>query len=251
MPGASISRPESPLLLARVAGIFYIGTIAGNIFAELIRKKLIVSGDAAATAHNILASEPLYRSAFTANLFAGASYVVVTLLLYELLRPVNKTISLLAAFFGLMVVAVASVGSVAGLGPLFLLSDANYLRAFPPAQLQALAYVFHRLDAQGTLVSLVFFGLYCSFIGYLMFRSSFFPRVLGMLMVLAGLCYLIYTTASFLSPPLAARLSTFILYPCILGKAALALWLVVFGVNAEKWFAAEFETSSSRGGLVG
>jgi hypothetical protein len=227
----------SPRLLARIAGVFYLGTIVGGVFAELARETLIVSGNPAATAHNILASESLYRWAFAANLVEGVCYVVVTLLLYQLLKPVNRSVSLLAAFFSLVGSAVGSLSLLALVAPLFLLEGAHYLAAFAPAQLQAMAYVFLKLQGQGDNISLVFFGFYCLFLGYLIFTSTFLPRIVGILMAFAGFGFLVNSFANFLSPALADYLSAFVLYPGLLGEGTLTLWLVVVGVNVPKWEA--------------
>jgi hypothetical protein len=225
----------SPRLLARITGVVYLVVILVGMFAELTREKLIVSGDAAATVHNILASETLYRGTLAADLLGGACYVVVTLLLYVLLKPVNKSVSLLAAFFSLVGIAVGSASVLALLGTLSILGGAHYLAAFEASQLQALAYLGVRVHGQGYIISLFFFGFYCLLLGYLIFRSTFLPRTVGILLVLAGLCYLINSFSALVSPPLANVLSNFILYPGLVGEGGLTLWLIVFGVNAQKW----------------
>lgn len=229
-------KAASPRPMARIAGIFYLGTIVAGIFSELTRETVIVSGNAAATAQNILASESLYRWAFAANLVASACYVVVTALLYELLKPVSKSLSLLAAFLSLVGIAVGTLSGLARIAPLLLLGGARYLTtAFDAAQLQAMAYSYLKLDVQGTLISLVFFGFYCCLLGYLIFKSTFFPRTVGILMAIAGVSYLLNSFASFVAPVLAAQLSSFVLFPALLGEGALTLWLLIVGLNVAKW----------------
>jgi hypothetical protein len=183
----------------------------------------------------MLVLEGFYRWAFASDLFAGACYLVVTLLLYLLLKPVSSGISLLAAFFSIIGVAVGAISALAHLGALSLVGGAGYLGAFDAAQLQAAAYLFLKLHAQGNLTSLVFFGCYCLLIGWLVFESSFFPRTIGVLMALAGACYLINSLANFVSPPIAVRLFPLILLPCIVGELALTLWLLVAGINVARW----------------
>jgi hypothetical protein len=146
----------SPRLRARFAGAFYL-TTGGTAFGEFVREKVYVPGDAAATAHNSLASESLYRWGFAADLLGCASYVVVTVLLYGLLKPVNKSLSLLAAFFSLIGIAVQAVSSVGQFAPLLILGGAHYLAAFDAAQLQSMALVSLKLHALGFNVGLVFF----------------------------------------------------------------------------------------------
>lgn len=237
---------ESPRSIARIAGLFYVGTILFGLFAELVREGFIVSGDAAATAHNIVASEPLYRWGFAGDLIGGACYAVVTLLLYKLLRPVNAAISLLAATFSFVGIAIGAVIGLARLAPLFLLGGASYTKGFDTAQLQSAAYLALKLHGQGYLIALVFFGVYCCLIGWLVFKSGFMPKTIGVLMAIAGVCYLVNSFTSFLAPPLASVLSTFILLPCLVGEGALTLWLVAFGVNVERWK----DLAATRGALL-
>jgi hypothetical protein len=225
----------SPRLRARLAGVFYL-TTGGTAFAEFVRDRVFVPGDAAGTGHNILASESLYRWGFAADLLGLASYVVVTLLLYGLLKPVNKSLSLLAAFFSLMGIAVQAVSSLGHFAPLLLLGGAHYLAAFDAAQLQAMALVSLKLHALGFNVGLVFFGFYCTLLGYLIFGSTFFPRTIGVMMAIAGFGYLTNSFLIFLAPALASQLPPFI-FVTGLGELALMLWLLVMGVDVAKWEA--------------
>ncbi|HEX9786794.1 MAG TPA: DUF4386 domain-containing protein, partial [Candidatus Binatia bacterium] len=155
----------SPRLKARIAGGLYLIVIVAGIFAEVfVRGALIVPGDAAATASNILASEPLFRLGFAADLVAVAAYIGVTALLYELLKPVSRTLALLGTFFGLAGSAIMAVNMVNHLAPLFFLADAGYLSAFDMDQLQALARVSLRLHGLGYNIAIVFFGLHLLFL---------------------------------------------------------------------------------------
>jgi hypothetical protein len=228
-----------PALKARVAGACYLLTIVAGIFAEFfVRSNFVVSTDAAATAHNILASETIYRLAFVADLIGGIAYVVVSVLLYDLFRPVNATIALLALVFSLIGSAIGGVTGLAHLAPLLLLSGSHYLGAFAPAQLQALALLSLKLHSQGYLISLTFFGLFEMLIGYVMFRSTFFPRVLGLLVSAAGLAFVINSVLLFLSPPLGRAVSSYLVNFDGIGEIVLMLWLLVMGVNSRKWESA-------------
>ena len=117
-------------------------------------------------------------------------FIALTLLFYYLFKPVNRSLSLLAAFFSLVGCAIASLICLFQLAPLIVLGGAHNVSAFNLGQLQALALLFLKLHVQGYNVSLVFFGFYCLLVGHLIFRSSFLPRILGVLMAIAGLCYL-------------------------------------------------------------
>ena len=160
-------------------------------------------GDAAATAHNILAHEPLYRLGFAAELISAVCYITVTLLLYDMFRPVNRSVSLLAAFFSLTGCTIQAFSTLFHLAPLVILGGEQYLSAFRTEQLQALALMFLNLRAQTSSIYMVFFGWYCLLIGYLIFRSTFLPRILGVFMAIAGLVVpaLSVTTARKLSVP--------------------------------------------------
>ena len=222
----------SPRFQARMAGVIaLITTTAG--FAEIVRGSLVVYGDAAATAHNILAHEMVFRLALVGDVIS-ILYIAYTLLLYNLFRPVNRSLSLLAAFFSLVGCALGALNCLFLLAPLVVLEGAQSLSAFNVEQLQALALMFLKCHAQLYTISMVLFGSYNLLIGYLIFRSTFLPRILGVLLAISGLCYLINCFANFLSPSFAAHLLPYILVP---GGAELllALWLVVIGVNVQRW----------------
>lgn len=226
----------SPRVRARVAGVLYVITMAAGIFAEgFARSMLVVPGDAAATATNILASQPLYRFGLAADIVMLASYVAVTLLFYDLFKPVNKHLSLLAAFFSLLGVAVLALSCLNHLVPLAILGGEHYLAAFETDQLQAMAYTSIKLHTKGYNISVVFFGFYFLLIGYLIFRSTFLPRILGALLAIGGLCYLTNSFANLFSPPLANYLFPHILVPGLVAEVFLGLWLLVIGLNAPKW----------------
>lgn len=222
----------SPRFKARIAGVLYLLTIMTRMFVEIfVRNRLVVSDDPAATASNILAHEPLWRWGFAADIIAFASYIALTAVLYELLKPVNQSLSLVAAFFSLVACVVQAISSLFHLAPLVLLGGAPSLSVFTAGQLQALALVFLRLRAAAYHnIGLVFFGLYCLLVGILILRSIFLPRILGVLMALAGLSYVL-----FLSPALARSLQPYILVFPGFGQISLTLWLLVIGVNAQRW----------------
>lgn len=235
-----------PRRMARLAGLFYLITSLAGGFAEIgVRGKVVVSGDAAATARNILASEGLYRLGFAADVVAGAAYLVVTLLLYELLKPVNRSLSLLAAFFSLVGIAIGGVAALGHVAPLLLLKGAHYLAPYNVDQLQAMALLALKLHNQAYLIALVFFGFYEALLGYLIFRSTFLPRTLGVLIGLAGLAFLTNSFAIFLWPALPDVLNLVLLALDGIGEISLTLWLLVMGVNVTKWEQRAYPTSAS------
>jgi len=228
-------REASPRFKARIAGVLYLIIFVTAAFAEIfVRGRLVVRGDAAATATNILAHESLYRLGGVADLINLACDTALALLFYELLKPVSRSFSLLAAFFRLMHVAIMAVITLNHFAPLVLLRGAH-AAAFTEDQLQALALVSLRLHAQGYNICLVFFGFSCLLLGYLIFRSTFLPRIVGVWMGLGGLAYVTNSFARFLSPQLATYLSSYILVFAGLGELSLMLWLLVVGVNVQRW----------------
>ena len=220
----------SPRPRARITGVVYLLYFLMAVFAEFFMRGLVVSGDAAATANNILAHQPFFRLGLATGLIATACYVAVTALSYDLFKPVNRSLSLLAAFFSLLGCAILAFASVFRIAPLVVLGGGQYLSVFKVEQLRALASLFLELYGQGVNICFVFFGVYCLLIGYLIFRSVFLPRILGVLMAFAGLGWL-----TFLSPTLANYLSPYIQVLGVLAEGSLMLWLLVRGVNVAKW----------------
>lgn len=220
----------SPRPSARTTGVVYLLYFLTAVLGEFFLKGLVVHGDAVATANNILAHQPLFRLGMATGLISTACYVAVTALFYDLFKPVNRSLSLLAAYFSLVGCAILAFASLFRLAPLVVLGGSQYLNAFKVDQLRALALLFLELHGQGVNISFVFFGVYCLLIGYLIFRSSFLPRILGVLMAFAGSGWLI-----FLSPPLANYLSSYIVVLGFLAELALMLWLLVKGVNVQRW----------------
>jgi hypothetical protein len=172
-----------------------------------------------------------------ANLVATACYVAATLFVYELLKPVSRSVSLLAACFSLVGCAVGAVSGFLQIAPLVVLKNAQepYLSVFTVDQLQGLAFLFRKLNGQAADVGFLFYGLHCLLVGALILRSTFLPRLVGALMVLAGLGWLTLCFTGLLSLPLARGLSPYLLAPGVLGEGVLSVWLLAAGVNVERW----------------
>jgi hypothetical protein len=225
----------SPQVYARIAGSLYlIIIIAGALGQIFIRGKLIVAGDAVATAGNLMASQSLWRIGIAGDLLMHVLDIPLMLALYLLLKPVNKYLAVSAVLFNLIQTAVLVVNKLNLLVPLFLLGNAKYLKALEPRQLQALAYVPLRLHDYGFGIGLIFFGCVCLVQGYLIFKSGFLPKPIGILMALAGLSYLTNSITLILAPTYAEMVVP-VLALALLGELALSLWLIVKGVNIPKW----------------
>jgi len=224
---------------ARVAGVGYLIIIIAGIFAELfVRSKLIVPGDAATTANNIMASEWLFRASIVSDLVMLVCDVLVALALYVLLMPVNKNLALLATFFRLVHTAIYGITLLNLSFVLLLLSGVDYLAVFNSDQLHALVLLFLNAHGYGYIIGLVFFGLHCLVLGYLVFKSGYFPRVLGILLIAASIGYLIDSFARFILPNYSDYESIFLLIvavPAIIGELSFCLWLLLKGINAQQW----------------
>jgi hypothetical protein len=226
----------SPRVLARTGGLLYLIIIVGGIVGEVfVRGSLIVAGDATATAAKIMASESLWRVHIANELFMLICTTVLALILYLLLQPVSRVLALLAVLFNLVSIALEAGNELNLLATLRLLGDAAYLKVLDPAQLHALAYLPLLAYAYGFGVGLIFFGCECLVLGYLIFRSGYLPKGIGALMMIAGVCYLTNSFAMILAPALAHRLVPAILLPALVGEASFCLWLLVKGVNIERW----------------
>lgn len=214
---------SNPMYCARIVGVSWLITIAASYYEGF------------AIAAGPLAAPGTYRSGIVAGIVAGIAYAVVTLLLYVLLKRVSRRLSLVAAGFGLVGIAIGALSELGHIAPLMLLSGAHYLRAFDNAQLHAMADFSTKLHWQVFSLSFLFSGVQCMLLGWLIFRSTFLPKTIGVLMAVAGLSLLSDGLATIISPNFENTLSTVALPLDLLGEGALALWLLIVGVNAAKW----------------
>ena len=220
----------SPRSRAQLAGVIILIEGLASVSGQLrIPSQFIVTRDAVTTAANILSNETLFRLGLTLTLISVAFHIAWVVLFYDLFKPVNRTLSLLAAFVGLIAIALQAVSAIFQIAPLTILHGDEFSSAFTMEQFQALAYLSLRLQGQTFNTYLVFFGLWCLLTGYLIFKSGFLPRLVGLLEMLAGVAYMIL-----LWPPLASAWFPYYLIFGI-GELILLLWLLVKGVDSERW----------------
>ena len=223
---------------ARIAGVLYLTIILSGIYAQFfVRGSLIDPGDAAATANNIAASESLFRVGIAADLIMILCDVALAAIFYVLLKPVDNGLALLAAFFRLVQAAILGMNLLNLFLALQLVDVANHLSVFSADQLFAQAMLYLDAHSTGYSLALIFFGIQCLVLGYLIFISGYIPRILGGLLIFAGLGYLIDSFASFLLPnygDYAEIFALIVFVPALIGELALALWLLWKGVNVEE-----------------
>ena len=219
---------------ARMAGFLYLMFLVTLVFAEdAVRSKLIVFGDGAATANNIMASEGLFRIGFMSDLLSAVFFLLSAWALYVLLKPVDKNLALLFVLLILGGVAIQSINMLNQFAALLLLSGADYLKVFQADQLQALAMLFLNLYKNGFIIAQVFYGAWLFPLGYLVFKSGFLPRILGILLMIDCFGVLIWFFQFFLFPGYEV-----ITYPglmvSLIAEFSLALWLLIMGAKDPK-----------------
>lgn len=232
---ANKTQQSSPRAYARAAGVLYLIIIVFGIFSEVVvRASLIVPGDATATAQNILASEGLFRIGFAGDTIVFLSDVAIAVLFYVLFRPVSRTLSLMAMAFRLIQTAIIGLNLLNHYAALIVLNGAGHLSAFSPDQLNALVLLFLDMHRHGYDLGLLFFGVNSLIIGYLVWRASYFPRALGVLMMAAGVVYLSGSYLLFLAPAQADLFAPFYVI-ALIAEVSFCLWLLIKGIDVESW----------------
>ncbi|WP_406661456.1 DUF4386 domain-containing protein [Methanolobus sp. ZRKC3] len=220
---------------AIVAGVGYLIIFITGIFSNFfVLENLIVPGDAATTANNIMASESLFRIGILSFIIMVIFDVVLAWAFYVLLKPVNKTLSLLSGWLRLVNGTIFGIALYNLFSVLQILSGAEYLKAFGVDQLHAQMMVFLNAFNYTWLIGLIFFGLHLFVLGYLIFKSDYIPRILGVLLIVASLGYLIDSFANILLPNYAdyeAIFALIVVVPGIIGELSLTLWLLLKGAK--------------------
>jgi len=231
----------SPLVYARAAGLLYLTMVPLGFFGMYSHSMLIVPGDVVTTVNNIIASAFLFRLSIMSALVVQIVNILLVLVLYKLLKCVSRNIAVLMVVFFLVSVPVTMLNELNQFAALLLLSGADYLAVFKTGQLHAQVMVFFDLHEHGINIAQIFWGLWLFPMGYLVFKSGFLPRVLGLLLIIAGLGYLQDTVRFFFFPAIAP----IVLYT-FWGELLLALWLLIKGINIEQWEKRAVESEDSK-----
>jgi len=217
---------------ARVAGFLYLLLVPFSVFGIIyVPTTLVAPGDAATTADNIMASEGLFRSGTVSHLIGQTIFIFLVLVLYRLLKSVNRNQAVAMVVLALVGVPIAFINEINHFAVLLLLSGADYLAAFEPKQLQAQVMLFLELREYGIVIAQIFWGLWLFPLGYLVFKSNFLPWAIGILVMISGFGYLIDSTVLFLFPGFDVTISLF----TFIGELLLPLWLLIKGVNVDRW----------------
>jgi Domain of unknown function (DUF4386) len=218
---------------ARAAGIlFLISFVAGSFGEFYVPTKLIVAGNAAATVSNILDHEMLFRFGFAGYLLEALCDVGLALILYVLLKPVDRNLALLSAFFGLVSTALFAVCEMFFFCAPFLVKNPVFAQTFTREQLNALFYFLVRVYAAGAGLFMVFYGSASLIRGYLIYRSGYIPRFIGVLFALVGVGFIVKNFTLVLAP---AYSSDLLLLPAPIAVFVLAVWFLTKGVDVDKW----------------
>ncbi|MEP6885522.1 MAG: DUF4386 domain-containing protein [Gammaproteobacteria bacterium] len=232
---------------ARIAGLLYVICIVSGFSAEFfVRDKLVAYGDPALTATRILAASSVYRWGFLADLVSFTTGILIAVIFYELFRVVSRPVARTALTFAIVSNTVSIAASIFCYAPLHILSGASYLNTFSPGQLQSLSVLSLRLYQFAFSLNLGLFSVDCFATGYLIYKSTFLPRMLGVLLCIGGVGYLYNSVAYFMPPAAVPDLFPYSYLPSLIAEVSLALWLAIAGVNAVKWQSRNALCESNR-----
>lgn len=231
----------SPRNMARLTGIFYLVTIVGGVFAQgFVADRLIDFRSAGTTASNILASESLYRTGLTVYLIEMTAQMITSVLFYYLLKPVSRSGAMVATVIGLAGSVIKTMARVSFLAPLWVLHHGNALSGFSAEQVNSLSLLLLRVNDDGAAIAVALFGPSTFLTGWLMMKSTFFPKWLGIIGVVGGIAW-----ASFYWPSLGRSLFMVSALIGLVGALAMIIWLIVVGVNEQAWRERAEVASSS------
>jgi hypothetical protein len=218
--------------IARLAGLLYLLIIGFGLIAQIfVRDSLVDYNDASITANNIMASEFWFRLGFVSELFMLISDIGVTTILYIIFKDFNRNLALLSTFYRLTSIIILCVVALSHYAALFFLKGSEYLTVFDTNQLDAFSLLSIKMHGSGYNICLLFFGFHLIFLGYLIYKSAYFPRIIAYLLIIGGLCYFINSITWFLFPNFVKMIYPAILIPCSFGELLFSLWLLFKGVK--------------------
>jgi hypothetical protein len=233
----SVSRNEtSPRTYARIGGVFYLLIIVLGIFYEMIvRDSILVPGDSMASMASLKQNEFLWRLGIVAEFLSSIVSIGLVLIMYRLTKLVNKDLAMLAAFFNLAGVTIQTVYIVQLIEALFPIGSSSYLQAFTPEQLSAMISLSTKSHVFGFGIALLMFAPYFLLTGYLIYKSIYLPKFIGILYMISGAGYLINSIILIMAPQFSGMVFMVIVLPVFIGEISLSLSLLIKGVNEEEW----------------
>lgn len=246
-PSAGTGSRRQRFASARTAGVLYLVIVVCGIFAEVgVRSRLIEPGDAATTAGNILGSPGLFRAGVAADIVMFVCDVALAIVLYQLFRPLDRTLAMVAAAFRMTQTAVIGLNLLNMFQALRILDDAAYTQVFGADQRESLALLYLDAHKYGYILGLTFFGASTLIIGYLAWTSHVTPRPLAALLVVAGVGYIADCAMFFLVPGYDGGVSAIVLAPALVAEIWFAAWLLVKGRSLERLSEQGRATDPSR-----
>jgi hypothetical protein len=218
---------------ARLAGFLWLLMFIFGPIAQIVRSKIFVNGDMEATANNIIANESLFRLGFASDLIMMVIFLLLPLVLYKLLHKVDKSLSILMVIFVMVSVPINMLNLLNEFASLNVLSGAEYLSVLAAEQIRAQAMLYYDLYLHGYEIANVFFALWLVPLGMLVYKSGFFPKILGILLVTGGCGLFLEVFIHFLLPG-AAILNSALLIPQTVAEFAFLLWALIRGINESK-----------------
>src|SRR2546421_3744471 len=226
---------NSPKRLARIAGVLYLAVgIFGGFAEDFVGLKMYAAGNAAATAGNVVANAGLVRMGVVAHLLDGTCLIFLALTLYILLQHVHKSVARAMVVLVAIATGILCLNAVFEFEGLRVATDSSYAAAFGTAGSNALVLLLLDTQHYGTLIAQVFFGLWLVPLGYLAYRSGWFPKWLGVVLIVGGVCYLVDLLAAFLVPDFGQNIHTFVVIPSAIAEISMVLYLRVIGVRTQK-----------------
>jgi hypothetical protein len=229
----------NPNKIARIAGILYIPPWVLSLVAIFLRQELIVPGDAVATSNNIVASKSVFTLSIVMDLTVQVVFIFLVLFLYKLLKPVDKNQAGMMVVLFLVSVPIAMLNAVNHFAALLVSTGADYLMAIPTNQLHSLVPFFLELNEYGIYIAYIFWGLWLFPLGYLVFKSGFLPRILGIYLMISCFGYLIDFVTFYFFPNFGVSINMFTGW----AELFLCLWLLIKGVNFEQWEQLAIESA--------
>jgi hypothetical protein len=225
----------TPQKTARIAGLLYFFFLILGIFSFFyVPSQIFVEGDASATARNIVTNQLLFRFGIVSNLIGQITFLFLVLLLYQLFEKVNKMYARLMVALVIASVPITFIVILNQLASLALLSEADFLKSLSQSQLHTLSLLFYNFYNDGIIVVGLFWGLWLYPFGYLVIKSKFLPKILGILLLIGCFCYLIDSLSFLLLPNYRNMISSILTLPTAIGEVSMIFWLLIKGVKVKE-----------------